>query len=67
MCLCYICNYNFIYFECPKGTGAKPYSRPRTLASTGAKVPVAPVESAPMDLDKESLTIAREAAMSIEL
>ena len=48
MCLCYICNYNFIYFECPKGTGAKPYSRPRTLASTGAKVPVAPVESAPM-------------------
>src|SRR6218665_2570347 len=24
------------------------YSRPRTLASTGAKVPVAPVQSAPM-------------------
>jgi len=48
MCLCYMCNYNFIYFECPKGTGAKPYSRPRTLASTGAKAPVAPVESAPM-------------------
>ena len=39
----------FLYnFECPKGTGAKSYSRPRTLASTGAKVPVAPVESAPM-------------------
>ena len=33
-----------------KGTGAKLYSRPRTLASTGAKVPVAPVESAPMIL-----------------
>src|SRR6218665_1206537 len=48
MCLCYMCNYNFIYFECPKGTGAKLYSRPRTLASTGAKAPVAPVESAPM-------------------
>src|SRR6218665_630648 len=47
-CVCVIYNYNFIYFECPKSTGAKPYSRPRTLGSTGAKVPVAPVESAPM-------------------
>jgi len=52
MYMWYIYNYNyiniFIYFECTKGTGAKSYSRPRTLASTGAKVPVAPVESAPM-------------------
>ena len=34
--------------EWPKSTGAKLYSRPSTLVSTGAKVPVAPVESAPM-------------------
>src|SRR6218665_1013520 len=40
----------YYYFEYPKGTGAKLYSRPSALASTGAKVPVAPVESAPMSI-----------------
>ena len=39
----------FQFFEGSNSTGAKPYSRPSTLLSTGANVPVAPVESAPMD------------------
>ena len=42
-----------VYNICPKGTGAKLYSRPRTLVSTGAKVPVASVESAPMSLNAQ--------------
>ena len=36
------------HFSTTNSTGAKPYSRPSTLLSTGAYVPVAPVESAPM-------------------
>ena len=44
----YVCIIYIHTMYNPKGTGAKLYSRPRTLASTGAKVPVAPVESAPM-------------------
>ena len=35
-----------------KGTEAKLYSRPSTLAVTGANVPVAPVESAPLAADR---------------
>jgi len=38
----------FQFFEGSNSTGAKPYSRPSTLLSTRANVPVAPVESAPM-------------------
>src|SRR6218665_3760000 len=48
MCMCVLYIYAYAYMYNPKGTGAKLYSRPRTLASTGAKVPVAPVQSAPM-------------------
>lgn len=40
----------FQFFEGSNSTGAKPYSRPSTLLSTGANVPVAPVESAPMQM-----------------
>ena len=36
-----------IYFRV-NCTGAKLYSRPSSLTTTGANVPVAPVESAPM-------------------
>ena len=39
---------NISFFEGSNSTGAKPYSRHSTLLSTGANVPVAPVESAPM-------------------
>ena len=40
---------NISFFEGSNSTGAKPYSRHSTLLSTGANVPVAPVESAPMN------------------
>ena len=38
----------YFYFYETKGRGAKGYSRPPTLKSRGAKMPLAPVESAPM-------------------
>jgi len=35
-----------------KGTGAKRNVSPGSCVSTGAKFPVAPVESAPMDMEE---------------
>jgi hypothetical protein len=37
----------YFYFYETKGRGAKGYSRPSTLKSRGAKIRLAPVESAP--------------------
>ena len=48
VCVYYTYTYAYMYNPKAKGTGTKLYSRPRTLASTGAKVPVAPMQSAPM-------------------
>jgi len=40
-----------------KGTGAKRNVFPGSCVSTGAKFPVAPVESAPMDQGKRSTSL----------
>ena len=53
MCIVYVCFiYIYILFLISKKYWGELYSRPSTLASTGAKVPLAPVESAPMRLIK---------------
>src|SRR6218665_533259 len=58
-CVCVYYIYTYAYMYNPKGTGAKLYSSPRTLGSTGAKVPVAPVQSAPMATEASVLKVGK--------